>query len=226
MKRRREMEKGSEIRSAIEELTMAAVVVVGKVKHGGDDSDAAHIPTKPFLFVSNLVVQVLDKVGPTMAVLRQDMNQNIQRLEKVLESDPSVYTNLVEILKKETSEGNARKATSYSRAFLWLNRALDFTVALLRQLVKDLGKSMEEMVDEAYNITLRPWHGWIASTAYRIALKLVPDNKTLIDILKAKDEEIEVLKEEMEVLISLLVPLLEQNHSVLRSFGLDRLKST
>ncbi|CAL5333040.1 unnamed protein product [Camellia sinensis] len=224
MKRRREMEKGSELRSAIEELSM----VVVKVKPGGDDhNDAvAHIPTQPFLFVCNLVIQVLDKIGPTMSALRQDMDQNIQRLEKMHESDPSVHSSLVEILKKEASEGNARKSTSCSRAFVWLTRALDFTVALLRLLVKDFGQSMEQAVEEAYTITLRPWHGWISATAYRVALKLVPDNKTFIGVLVAKDKDLDMLKEEMQALISLLVPLLEQCHSVLISYGLDRIKST
>ncbi|XP_028104106.1 glycolipid transfer protein 3-like isoform X2 [Camellia sinensis] len=224
MKRRREMEKGSELRSAIEELSM----VVVKVKPGGDDhNDAvAHIPTQPFLFVCNLVIQVLDKIGPTMSALRQDMDQNIQRLEKMHESDPSVHSSMVEILKKEASEGNARKSTSCSRAFVWLTRALDFTVALLRLLVKDFGQSMEQAVEEAYTITLRPWHGWISATAYRVALKLVPDNKTFIGVLVAKDKDLNMLKEEMQALISLLVPLLEQCHSVLISYGLDRIKST
>ncbi|XP_057468894.1 glycolipid transfer protein 3-like [Actinidia eriantha] len=226
MKRRREMEKGSEIRSAIEELSMVTVVKVKPGVGGDHHDDDVHIPTKPFLSVCNLVLQVLDKIGPTMAVLRQDMDQNIQRLEKVHESKPSMYSNLVEILKKEEGEGNARKGNSCSKAFLWLTRALDFTVALLQLLLKDSGQSMDEAVEEAYNITLRPWHGWIASAAYRVALKLVPDNKTLIDILKAKDEDLDVLKEEMEALVSLLVPLLQQNHSVLISYGLDRLKST
>ncbi|THG21321.1 hypothetical protein TEA_010509 [Camellia sinensis var. sinensis] len=200
MKRRREMEKGSELRSAIEELSM----VVVKVKPGGDDhNDAvAHIPTQPFLFVCNL------------------------RLEKMHESDPSVHSSMVEILKKEASEGNARKSTSCSRAFVWLTRALDFTVALLRLLVKDFGQSMEQAVEEAYTITLRPWHGWISATAYRVALKLVPDNKTFIGVLVAKDKDLNMLKEEMQALISLLVPLLEQCHSVLISYGLDRIKST
>lgn len=47
------MEKGSEIKSAIEELSMLI-----KLKPG-DNHDTAHIPTKPFLFVCSLVIQVL-----------------------------------------------------------------------------------------------------------------------------------------------------------------------
>lgn len=56
------MEKCSEIRSAIEELSM-----VVKVKTGEDhdaavhviNHDSAHIPTRPFLSVCNSILQVL-----------------------------------------------------------------------------------------------------------------------------------------------------------------------
>ena len=37
-------------------------------------------------------------------------------------SDPSIYSNLVEILKTEADEGKARKGASCSKAFLWLAR--------------------------------------------------------------------------------------------------------
>ena len=53
MKRSRDMEKSSEISSAIEELSMLVIV-----KPGGNH-EAAHIPTKPFLSLCYLVLQVL-----------------------------------------------------------------------------------------------------------------------------------------------------------------------
>ncbi|XP_034890762.1 glycolipid transfer protein 3 isoform X3 [Populus alba] len=161
-----------------------------------------------------------------MTVLRQDIDQNIQRLKMLCDSDPSMYSNLVEILKKEANEGGARKGASCSKASVWLARSLDFTVALLQRLVADPGQEMEKLVEESYNITLKPWHGWISSAAYKVALKLVPDNKTLINLLMPKDETYDTLKEDMQTLISLLVPFLEEIHSVLILYGLDKLKST
>ncbi|XVF39120.1 hypothetical protein PTKIN_Ptkin01aG0010000 [Pterospermum kingtungense] len=220
MKRKREMEKRSELRSAIEELS-----VWSKGQPGDDNLEVAHIPTTPFLYVCNLILQVLDKIGPTMAVLRQDIDQNIQRLEILCQSDPTKYSNLIEMLKKEDSEGNTRKLTSCSRAFLWLTRSMDFMVALLQRLVKDPGQNMEQAVEESYNSTLKPWHGWISSAAYKVGLKLLPDNKTFISLLQTKDQNLDNLKEDMQTLVSLLVPLLEQNHSILRVYRLDRLKS-
>ncbi|EXC26592.1 Uncharacterized protein L484_003538 [Morus notabilis] len=176
MKRKREEEKvGSEIRSAIEELSTLA-----KLKPKNDHNPgAAQIPTVPFLSICDLVIQVLDKIGPTMTVLRKDIHQNIQRLEKVLESDPSLYSNAVEILKKEESEGNSRMRTSCSRAFVWLTRSLDFTVALLQNLTKDFGQNnMEKAVEESYNITLKSWHG--PSTEFR-------NPESMVQSLKAQN---------------------------------------
>ncbi|XP_022753656.1 glycolipid transfer protein 3-like isoform X2 [Durio zibethinus] len=220
MKRKRETETRSELRSAIEELSILAKV------QPSDNHTAIHIPTKPFLHVCTLILQVLDKIGPTMAVLRQDIHQNMQRLEILWESDPAKYSNLIEMLKKEDSEGNRRKGTSCSRAFLWLIRSMDFMVALLQRLVKDPEQNIEQAVEESYNITLKPWHGWISSAAFKVALKLVPDNKTFISLLLTKDQNYDNLKEDMQTLISLLVPLLEEIHSILRFYRLDRLKST
>ncbi|XP_042023584.1 glycolipid transfer protein 3-like [Salvia splendens] len=242
MKRRREVEMvASEIRSAIDEVSLlAANLKTDAAQDAVPVSDSVpvqksvQIPIKPFLSLCDLLVQVLDKIGPTMAVLRQDIRNNIERLEKFHDSDPSVYCDVVEILKKEVNEGNAKKGPTCSKAFVWLNRSLDFTMVLLELLVKDFGRNMEEVVEESYITTLKPWHGWISAAAHKIALKLVPDSRTFVDVLKVKgkDEEEEeeddddVLKKDIQKLISLLMPVLEQNMDILREYGLDKLKST
>ncbi|KAL3641151.1 hypothetical protein CASFOL_016119 [Castilleja foliolosa] len=228
MKRKREQVDmvPSEIKSAIDELSTMAV----NLKTGGGataaaaDDQTTQVSIKPFLALCNLLIQVLDKIGPTMSVLRQDIHHNIQRLEKFHDSDPSIYWDVVEIIKKEFKEGKAKKGPSCSKAFVWLTRSLDFTLALLQLLVKDFGRNLEQAVEESYNITLKPWHGWISSAAYKVALKLVPDSNTLVKILKLKDEDDETLKKDMQSLIDLLVPLLEQNKDIARAYGLDGLK--
>ncbi|KAG4954532.1 hypothetical protein AAZX31_14G147500 [Glycine max] len=217
---RREMEKKSEIGSAIEELSTMTIVKPGE-NHG-----SAHIPTKPFLSVCYFVLQVLDKIGPTMTVMRQDVHQNIKTLELMHESNPSLNSNLVEILKSEAREGNARKGSSCSKALVWLTRTLDFASLLLHTLAKDPEKRMEQVVEEAYDVTLKPRHGWISSAAFRVALRLVPESKTFVNILKTEDENYDTLKENMQMLVSLFVPFLEDMHCILRLYNLDKLKST
>lgn len=227
-----DQEKKTEIRSAIEELSLLIKLIKKSPSSTANDDIqqeivVSYIPTRPFLSLCNLILQVLDKIGPTMAVLRQDIFKNIQRLEVLCESDPTSYSNLVEIIKKEAVERSAKRGDSCSKALVWLTRSLDFTAALLQKLAVDPRASMDEVVRDSYEITLKPWHGWISAAAYKVALKLVPDTNTFTSLLMAKwDQDIDTLEDEIQALISLLVPLLEDIHSLLRSNGLERLKST
>ncbi|CAH1425084.1 unnamed protein product [Lactuca virosa] len=236
MKRRREMEKqcSSELRSTIDELSLLAVMKLKHHRHLHHHNDPVitddlpndtHIPTRPFLSVCNFLLHLLDKIGPTMAVLRQDIHRNILRLEIMQELDPVLYSNVVEILKKEASEGTSRKMSSCSKAFVWLTRSLDFTTTLLDLIGKDLGVNIGQAVQEAYEATLKPWHGWISSTAYRVALKLVPDNKTLIGILMSETVDQETLKEELKSFTSLLASFLNELHTILETYKLHKVKA-
>ncbi|KAI6691078.1 hypothetical protein NL676_027906 [Syzygium grande] len=230
IKRRRKMEGGSEIKSAIEELSLMFKLkpVVTRARNGEEKDEprdeAFHVPTRAFLSLCNLVLEVLDKVGPTMAVLRLDVHRNVQRVELFKESNPSKYSNLAEMIKKEAGEGNARKSNSCSKAIVWLTRSMDLMVALLQRLANDPGQKMEQAVEESYNVTLKPWHGWISSAAFKVALQLVPETKTFINLLKTKDESYENFKEDTQTFVSLISPVLEEIHCILKVYGLDRLK--
>ncbi|XP_074321617.1 glycolipid transfer protein 3 [Silene latifolia] len=256
MKRKRDeiIEKKTGLKSAIEELsvlvkldnkikikgcscscssssTAVTTPVAATITNNGDgcfvkEVIVSNIPTRPFISICSTILHVLDKIGPTMAVLRQDICKNIQRLEMLNATNPTQYSYLVEILNKEAVEGNAKKGDTCSKALVWLTRSLNFTAALLQKLLIDPRENMEQIVGEAYEITFKPWHGWISAAAFRVALKLIPDTDTFISLLKAKDENLDTLKDDIETLISLLVPLLEDLHSILRSHGLDKLKST
>ncbi|XP_065847764.1 glycolipid transfer protein 3-like isoform X2 [Euphorbia lathyris] len=219
MKRTREIDRSSEIKSAIEEVSLMIQLKKNCV------DEAHYIPTRQFLYICNLVIQVLDKIGPTMTVLRQDINQNVERLQKQCDSDPLMYSNIVEIVKKEVDQGIERKGNSSSKALVWLTRSLDFTVALLERLVKDPDRKMEQIVEDSYNISLKSWHGWISSAAFRVGLKLIPDRKTFVTLLKPKDEENDKFIADMGTLVELLLPLLQEIHSILTLYRLDRLKA-
>ncbi|KAI0528543.1 hypothetical protein KFK09_001085 [Dendrobium nobile] len=224
--REREMKKAveakrdvfpTEIRLAAEELSVA-------VKH------EEHEPsTLVFLAPSKSLLHILDKIGPTMAVLRQDVQRNIERLEKIYLIDPSLYSSLGEILKKEMDDGTARKRESCSRAILWLTRSLNFSLALLEFLEKESEWSLAQIVEESYKSTLKPWHGWISSAAYKVALKLIPEKEIFSNFLMGDDDDEQdcnSLKDDIQMLVSLLRPLLDEINALLRKFRLDRIKST
>ncbi|CAL5031995.1 unnamed protein product [Urochloa decumbens] len=226
VKDRGDVEEWSEIRLAIAELSPAQLI-----KHGGGGGDgkpaAGAPPTLPFLALSHLLLRVLDKIGPTMAVLRLDVQRNIERLQGLYLSDPAKYSRLTEIVEKEVKEGTARKVDSCARAVLWLARSMDFTIALLQSLEEDTDqRSLAQLVEAAYEVSLKPWHGWISSAACKIALKLIPEKKIFTSLLLGMGQDCSALKDEIEKLALLLQPLLEDIHSMMAKFRLDRLKST
>ncbi|TVU00304.1 hypothetical protein EJB05_54292, partial [Eragrostis curvula] len=150
-----------------------------------------------------------------------------ERLQELYLLDPCKYSTLTEIVEKEVKDGTARKVDSCSRAVLWLTRSMDFTIALLQRLREDSDQqSLAQHVEAAYNVTLKPCHGWIASAAYKIATKLIPETKVFISMLVGMDQDCAVPKDEIEKLALLLQPLLDDVHSMMAKFRLDRLKST
>ncbi|VAH47962.1 unnamed protein product [Triticum turgidum subsp. durum] len=218
-----EPEEWSEIRLAIAELSPIS-------RRGGKLCSSP--PTLPFLGLSHLLLRLLDKIGPTMAVLRLDVQRNIERLQELYLQDPSKYSTLTAMVEKEADDGTVRKADSCARAILWLTRSMDFTVALLQRLEeeeKEEGsdqQSLAQLVEAAYMVSLKPWHGWISSAACKIALKLIPERAIFVGWLMGENQSYSLLKVEIEKLVQLLQPFLDDIHSMLAKFRLDRLKST
>jgi DNA polymerase III delta subunit len=108
-----------------------------------------------------------------------------------------------------------------------VDRSMDFTIALLQRLEEDPDQqSLVQLVEAAYEVSLKPWHGWISSAACKIALKLIPERKIFTGLLLGMGQDCSALKDEIEKLALLLRPLLDDIHSMMATFRLDRLKST
>uniref|UniRef100_A0A453JD15 Glycolipid transfer protein domain-containing protein n=1 Tax=Aegilops tauschii subsp. strangulata TaxID=200361 RepID=A0A453JD15_AEGTS len=127
-----------------------------------------HSLLSPLFSLYALFFAVKDAIGPTLLVLRQDIQQNVQRLQDLHARDTSKYAGLMEIVMEEMEEGTSKKTNSCTRAIIWLARSVNFSICLLERLVKNPESSLQEMVEEAYESTLKPFHGWISSAAYRV----------------------------------------------------------
>ncbi|CAL4996171.1 unnamed protein product [Urochloa decumbens] len=166
-KKRKEMEKAkSGLRLTMEELCLCSS---GDEKEEQVQVKAQEQPrssTMDLLSVSKQLLHVLDEIGPTLLVLRQDIQQNIQDLH---ETDSSKYVSLTAIVTEEVEQGTTKKTKSCTRAIIWLSRSISFSKCLLERLLKAPDLSLSEIVEEAYAKTLKPWHGWISSAAYKLS---------------------------------------------------------
>ncbi|OIV90667.1 hypothetical protein TanjilG_23780 [Lupinus angustifolius] len=103
-----------------------------------------------------------------------------------------------------------------------ISRAMDFLVALFRNLIEHEDWSMSQACTDSYTKTLKKWHGWLASSSFTVAMKLAPDRKKFMDVIGGTGD----INADIEKFCSAFSPLLEENHKFLARFGLDDLKAS
>ncbi|EEF32539.1 glycolipid transfer protein 1 isoform X2 [Ricinus communis] len=184
-------------------------------------SQDGQVLTKPFLDLCKTILPVLDNFGSAMSIVKSDIGGNISRLENKYSTDPSEFNLLRSIVQSEINAKSAKASSSCTNALLWLTRAMDFLVQLFSNLLSHPNWSMTQVCSDSYNKTLKKWHNWLASSSFSVALKLVPDRKKFMDVIGGKGD----INSDMEKFCTSFKPLLEENHKLLASVGMDNMKT-
>ncbi|KAK6141646.1 hypothetical protein DH2020_024619 [Rehmannia glutinosa] len=179
--------------------------------------------TKPFLDVCKLILPVIDKFGAAMALVKSDIGGNITRLETKYLSNPTKYNHLYSMVQEEVDAKTAKGSSSCTNGLLWLTRAMDFLVALFRNLLEHQDWAMSQACTDSYSKTLKQWHGWLASSSFTVAMKLAPDRKKFLDVVAGNGD----INSDIEKFCTTFSPFLEENHKFLQaSVGMDGLKAS
>ncbi|WOH16177.1 hypothetical protein DCAR_0935726 [Daucus carota subsp. sativus] len=190
-----------------------------KMKHV--KSDEGDMLTKPFLDVCKLVLPIIDKFGPAMAIVKSDVGGNISRLEHKYESNPTRFNYLFGYVQAEIETDTAKSWTSCTNAILWLTRAMDFLVELFNNFSQHQDWGMQQCCNDSYSKTLKKWHGWLASSSFTVAIKLAPDRKRFLEVLGGAEN----IQADMEKFCTEFSPILRKIHKFLASCRLDSMKA-
>ncbi|KAK7344509.1 hypothetical protein VNO77_14182 [Canavalia gladiata] len=185
-------------------------------------SEHGEILSKPFLDACKHILPVIDKFGAAMALVKSDIGGNISRLESLYSTNPSRFNYLYSLLQAEIESKTAKSSSSSTNALLWLTRAMDFLVALFRNLIDHEDWAMSHACTDSYNKTLKKWHGWLASSSFTVVMKLAPDRKKFMEVIGGSGN----IKSDIEKFCTTFSPLLEENHKFLARFGLDDMKAS
>ncbi|KAJ9558797.1 hypothetical protein OSB04_013411 [Centaurea solstitialis] len=177
-------------------------------------SDHDEILTKPFLDVCKMLLPILDKFGAAMAVVKSDISGNISRLDSKYTGNPTRFNYLYALVQAEVETKTAKSSSSCTNGLLWLTRAMDFLVELFRNLYQHQDWSMQQACNDSYSKTLKKWHGWIASSSFTVAIKLVPDRKKFMEVIASKGD----VYADMDKFCTSFSPLLAQIHKFLVRF--------
>ncbi|MED6169935.1 Glycolipid transfer protein 1 [Stylosanthes scabra] len=185
-------------------------------------SEQGEILSQPFLDVCKQILPVIDKFGAAMALVKSDIGGNISRLESKYSTNPSKFNHLYSLVQTEVESNTAKSSTSCTNGLLWLTRAMDFLVALFRNLIEHEDWSMSQACTDSYNKTLKKWHGWLASSSFTLAMKLAPDRKKFMEVISGSGD----ITADIQSFCTNFSPLLEENHKFLARFGLDEMKAS
>ncbi|CAH1249629.1 PLEKHA8 [Branchiostoma lanceolatum] len=132
------------------------------------------IPTGPFLDACNDMLPFFDHVGgPAMAPVKMDVQGNIRKLTQKYSTNPGVYCTLQDIVKQEMAMNATQVKNSATDAIMWLKRGLQFSRELFIEIVQG-ERDLTVAVGNAYEKTLKKYHGFVVRGVVALAIKAVP----------------------------------------------------
>jgi len=90
-------------------------------------------------------------------------------------------------------------------ALLWLGRALNFILKMLKELIENPGKKLSDCVYAGYEVSLRPHHGMMIRGTFSVAVKAAPYREAFIAKLGPSEESVfAAVSEQMPALETLV----------------------
>ncbi|KAJ2698932.1 hypothetical protein H4R19_005563 [Coemansia spiralis] len=174
------------------------------------------INTAEFLEAAEGVVKLFDLLeSAAFYPVKSDITTNIGKVRAKYETDPKAFDTLEKIVRAEANSSN-RKAT---QGLLWLKRGLELTALGLKRNLDNSEEELSASFTEAYNKTLKQFHGFIVKNMFSVAMLACPDRKTFyLKIGGGKDNA----KEQLDEWVQALQELLNQLNIFYASGGYDK----
>ncbi|EDV99621.1 glycolipid transfer protein [Drosophila grimshawi] len=148
------------------------------------------IETQTFLNAAKEIVIVIETFGKLFTPVISDMNGNINKLTKVYGTDVLKYQYLEDMIVT-----NVNVDDFAANALLWLKRGLQLICTFFENIYNDAQntEALKHHLQDAYERTLKPYHGFIVQSTIKIIYSWVPTRSQLLGQGAAQQENIEVL---------------------------------
>ncbi|KAI6662021.1 Glycolipid transfer protein-like [Oopsacas minuta] len=147
--------------------------------HFPDIEEGGWIPTDHFLTACNTFITFTDLLGPVLSRAKDSVTVNINILRKRYDRDNTKYMYLHELILDEDSEPDPAIYIS----LIWLKRAIEFIYIFLKQLTTSTHTSLPQDAYHAYQISLKPYHGFIIRSLVYMLINIAPSKDNLINTL-------------------------------------------
>ncbi|XP_053950698.1 glycolipid transfer protein [Anastrepha ludens] len=175
------------------------------------------VETEAFLEAAKEIVTVIESFGKLFTPVINDMNGNITKLTKVYSKDKTKYVYLEDVVIL-----NVNVDTYAADALLWLKRGLQLICTFFENIFYDAQATevLKLHLQNAYERTLKPYHGFLVQSTIKIIYNWVPTRSQLIGQGEAHDENLQVLEKYLPVMRSHL----NRVDALLKKYNLDDAK--
>ncbi|KAK2710540.1 glycolipid transfer protein-like isoform X2 [Artemia franciscana] len=166
---------------------------------------------------------MINLLGKVFSPVKSDINGNVDKIRKAYQLQPDAYRHLNDLIIIEAP----KKMSSVSlEALLWLKRGLEFMFVFLNDIVEDKETPPSENISafccNAYEKTLKPYHGWIVQSLFQLCSKACPYRKNLLKAIALQQDGMEdVIIEEAKIYLRLLKQDLDVLNKLYAHYDLD-----
>ncbi|XP_036227598.2 glycolipid transfer protein [Bactrocera oleae] len=175
------------------------------------------IETEAFLESAKEIVTVIESFGKLFTPVISDMNGNITKLTKVYNMDKIKYVYLEDMIILNVKVNNFA-----ADALLWLKRGLQLICIFFENIFYDAQATevLKTHLQNAYERTLKPYHGFIVQSTIKIIYNWVPTRSQLIGTGEAHDENLQ----ELEKFLPTMHSHLNRIDALLKQYNVDNAK--
>ncbi|XP_017489366.1 PREDICTED: LOW QUALITY PROTEIN: glycolipid transfer protein [Rhagoletis zephyria] len=178
---------------------MSAPRIRFKTLKGFPPAVVEKIETEAFLEAATEIVTIIETFGKLFTPVVNDMNGNITKLTKVYNKDKALYAYLEDLIILNVNVDNFA-----ANALLWLKRGLQLICTFFENIFNDTQatEALKLHLQNAYERTLKPYHGFLVQGTIKIIYNWVPTRSQLIGQGEAHDENLQVLENYLPVMRS------------------------
>lgn len=147
------------------------------------EEEDSPILTEPFLDACTNFITFSDFLGPVLSRAKENIRGNITPLRERYESDPTLYTSIQQLIYNHTADPDEASVIS----LIWLKRAVEFVYHFLQKLISSPLTSLPQDAYHAYELSLRPFHGWIVRGLVYMLINIAPSKESLVQTLAQGD---------------------------------------
>eukprot|EP01134_Creolimax_fragrantissima_P008337 CFRG8337T1 len=182
-----------------------------------DESRPAQVDTKQYIAAFHELCKFFTICGSGFSFVTSDVSKKLDLLEslRVKRDAPNGNHTLQGMMQWEQENDMFKKDVKYNgaRSLLRLNRASQFIMLLIKNILDKEKDSMSTIAYDAYSQTIMRFHTWMIKKAVGVAVYAIPSRAHLLKGMKMSEDEARAALPRLVVAIDVVFSALDKHYT-------------